>query len=441
MNPLRRGACPGIANPMVTGDGLLARLPPSGPLPVSDFAAVCDWAMAYGNGVIEVTQRGSLQVRGLSVTSAPLFARNVSALALGGLYPPRLLASPLMGLDAHERCDLRPVLAELRAALTERPALASLGPKVSVLLDGGGAVNLDRVSGDIRLRVGCDDHLQVSIAGDAATAIPLGVIEPQHAPEVVLHVLTAIASRGASARARGHANAADIASLRSVLTPLLLDVARALAPRAPSQPIGKHRLNDGHLALGVGLEFGYTEAATLRRLTQLAAEHGANSMETARGRALLVIGLDVSAGRDLAAAASAHGFVVRPDDPRRFVVACAGAPACGSAKLATRQAAPAITQAAAALLDGSFNIHVSGCAKGCAHPGAAAMTFVGPNYLVLQGRAGDPPHAALSMDQTIAGLAELDTLRRRGSNASATSAQLLSALGTNGMLAALSPGQ
>src|SRR6202011_2157573 len=114
-----------------------------------------------------------------------------------------------------------------------------------------------------------------------------------------------------------------------------------------------------------------------------------------------------------AAAASGAGFIVRPDDPRRFVVACAGAPACNSAKLSTRELAPVIAEAAGPFLDGSVTIHVSGCAKGCAHPGAAALTLVGPDCLVVQGRAGDTPHGTITAAKFIAGLPRLHAERQR----------------------------
>ena len=36
-----RGACPGLAAPMQTGDGLLARLGPAGPMPLKALAGLC----------------------------------------------------------------------------------------------------------------------------------------------------------------------------------------------------------------------------------------------------------------------------------------------------------------------------------------------------------------------------------------------------------------
>ena len=128
---------------------------------------------------------------------------------------------------------------------------------------------------------------------------------------------------------------------------------------------------------------------------------------------------------------------MRPDDARRSVVACAGAPACASALLSTRQLASAIAQAAGPLLDGSLAIHVSGCSKGCAHPGAAALTLAGPDRLVVQGRAGDTPHGRTSAAEFIAGLARLNTERQRAPGAQECSADMVSRLGRIRVLAVM----
>jgi precorrin-3B synthase len=88
------------------------------------------------------------------------------------------------------------------------------------------------------------------------------------------------------------------------------------------------------------------------------------------------------------------------------------APACESAKLSTRELALAIAEAARRFLDGSLTIHISGCAKGCAHPGAAALTFIGPNRLVVQGRADDIPHGTTSITNFIVGVSRLSAKRQ-----------------------------
>jgi precorrin-3B synthase len=70
--------------------------------------------------------------------------------------------------------------------------------------------------------------------------------------------------------------------------------------------------------------------------------------------------------------------------------------------------APAIAAAAVPFLDGSFTIHVSGCAKGCAHPRAAALTVVGTPEgcaLIEDGSARDVPHAVVPADELPAAIA------------------------------------
>ena len=51
-----RGACPGLSTPMLTGDGLLVRFAPTGPVRLPAFAALCRAAEAHGNGTMEVTR-------------------------------------------------------------------------------------------------------------------------------------------------------------------------------------------------------------------------------------------------------------------------------------------------------------------------------------------------------------------------------------------------
>ena len=382
---------------------------PSSPISLDAFVALCEASEVHGNGIMEVTQRGSLQIRGLAATSAPAFARVAAALepAGGGMLAdegmPSLSTSPLLGLDPGERVDLRALAAALLGELRNRDLRGSIGPKVSVLIDGGGELHQDEVPADLRLRAGDGLGLHLSIAGSARDSTSLGWIESRHAIEAIIRVLAAIASRGSDARAKDFTNVHDAEALRLSLADIL-SAAPAPAPRPPAQPIGTHRLNDGMMARGFALPFGYSEAQALRRLTLSAAHCGAVSIRPAPGRVLLVIGLHMSAMEELAAAAAREQLIVRTDDARRHVVACAGAPACNSAMLPTRKLAAQVAEAAGPFLDGSITIHLSGCTKGCAHPGAAGLTLAGPDRLVVHGRASDAPQGRISPADFIAGL-------------------------------------
>jgi precorrin-3B synthase len=50
------------------------------------------------------------------------------------------------------------------------------------------------------------------------------------------------------------------------------------------------------------------------------------------------------------------------------------------------------------LVGTSNTVHLSGCSKGCAHPGPAALTVVGPDRIVLNGRASDDAHLVVSAE-------------------------------------------
>ncbi len=103
--PARRGACPGLSAPMPTGDGLLVRLHPIGSIPLVAFAELCRASRRHGNGVIEITARGSIQVRGLSNETTPQFAADVAALDIVAADGVPILCDPLAGIDA--RRDFR----------------------------------------------------------------------------------------------------------------------------------------------------------------------------------------------------------------------------------------------------------------------------------------------------------------------------------------------
>src|ERR1700760_794910 len=111
----RRGACPALFTPMRTGDGLLARILPAEHIAPAPFAALCAAARRHGNGSIEVSARGSLQVRGLTAASSPRFAEEVAALGVAALGVP-ILSDPLPD-DPAALIDAAAMAAELRTAI------------------------------------------------------------------------------------------------------------------------------------------------------------------------------------------------------------------------------------------------------------------------------------------------------------------------------------
>lgn len=339
---MRRGACPSLDAPMETGDGLLARLPPAA-MPPEAWVALAEAARRAGNGLLDITARGSVQLRGLRAETLNLAAELVPAEWPRGAL---VMTSPLAGEALDEVRDPRPLAARLAAA-----APPGLPPKATVLVDGGGALHLAVEAADLRL-VASPEGWRIGHGADW-----LGVAQEEDALAVALDLLRAMTRDGARRPA-------------------------VLAAGPAPEPVGLHKLREG-VALGLGLPFGRVDADTL---VAFAEASGARALRGAPGRALLAIGVpDAQALRHHAAAL---GFITDPADPRRRVAACPGAPGCASALTETRTLAATL----APLVPVGALLHVSGCAKGCAHPRAATRALVGTPQglgLIRRGRAGD----------------------------------------------------
>ena len=139
----------------------------------------------------------------------------------------------------------------------------------------------------------------------------------------------------------------------------------------------------------VGLAFGQLQSATLAHLATLAP-----GLRMTPWRMIFLEGLREMPGHD--------GLVTHANDPLLRVVACTGAPICPEAFAETRELAATL----APHIPADARLHVSGCAKGCAHPGAAAITLVGTADgfdLVRNGSPRDiPAMRGLSREEILA---------------------------------------
>ena len=364
----RRGACPTLRTPMPTGDGLLARIRVAGArVTPHQLAKIAGLADRHGNGLVEITARGNLQVRGLTAASAAPFADAVAALLPieTGLV---VDVSPLAGSDPSELADPRPLANAIRDGAT---AWANrLGPKVSVVIDSSGQVPLGALKADIRL-VALPDPLW---------AITLGGGKPQQV-DTDGAVATALALLGALAAMGPDARATDLfPASGEPAPPPVLD---------GNETIGRLRLLHGHTT-PIVLPFGSARSTDLVALCDAAVVAGIDTLRLAPGHTLL---LD-NAPETLLEVAATLGFITRPDDPRRRTSACIGNQGCASGHIPARHIASSL----ATHLLPDRHLHVSGCPKGCAHPRRAEVTLVGrPDGigLVINGRAGDTPEHIL----------------------------------------------
>ncbi|TIL59466.1 MAG: precorrin-3B synthase [Mesorhizobium sp.] len=482
----RRGACPALSAPMQTGDGLLVRLNPvAGGLSPKSLVGLGESASRHGNGIMEVTARGSLQIRGLTPASARLLAMEVDALGIAVRTGVPVETGPLAGLDPQEIADPRPLAERIRAAIAEAGLAHRLGPKVSVIVDGGGQLAMDVVTADVRLaatRTNAGIRWQVSVAGDGQNAKPLATVGDDAARDIAIAMLRMVAEKGRDAHARDLTarQLTSLASWHSFAPPSVLpDISPTrgeIAPWSPLPPIatgakgepaaklpispqvgemsgrteggaverlpvparfpiGIFDLTDG-IALGIGLPFGSMPAEKIIALTQHALTLGAAEIRLAPHRALLFIGLSPTACHSLQQAATTLGFVTDPADPRTKIAACPGAPACASGRIATRDIAETIAAENRDLLDASVTLHISGCAKGCAHPGPAVLTLVGGDNgagLVVDGTAKALPAGYRPGYDAARGVGRIAAAIREARFRGETTAACLTRLGAAGV--------
>ncbi len=432
---MQRGACPALAAPMQTGDGLLVRLrPAAGALTLSRFRQLALGAAQHGNGILEITARGNLQIRGLRAETVEPLAADIET---AGITVPNGVAieiSPLHGIDANEIADAGEMEAALRSRLGGLLTSHHLAPKLSILIDGGGQFSLACLTADIRLVAQQTGQWLLSIARDAQAATPLALDNVDAVITAVGELLDMLIASGRQMRARTletaalHARFPQMDSIRFTQA----------APKKPSF-VGPTRLADGKIVLGVRLQFGQVKAADLISFLDAAESAGAQQIRLAPDRGFLLIGLTETALAAMQRTAIEHGFSVTANEPAEQIAACAGAGACASAFYDTRALAGRLTALIPALFDGSVKLHLSGCVKGCAHR-RADLAIVGSaeGYsLVLDGLAADRPTARIAGERIDFAIERLARLIEDKRSVGESSADCLKRLGLTGLAKAL----
>ena len=389
----RRGACPTLDAPMQTGDGLLIRLlPASRALQPPELEALCRASESLGNGIVEVTSRGSLQFRGFTPGNAYAFAEGVAYAGIVVRTGLVIDIDPLAGLDPQAIADPRPVAEALRASVENAGLDGRLAPKTSVVIDGGGRSGLRAIAGDIRLEAAAGGLWALSVAGDAARAMSVSTVPAQDAVAMAIWILERLAALGKTARAMDLLGTEWLAALALPAAPTFAKSAAAQGALGEPMP-----LSDARVAVACALPFGRVAAFDLGQFATTARGAGIQDIRPAPGRRLILV---CAADRtdEAIAAASGAGLIVSPTDPRLAIDACTGAPRCASGRFETLRVADEIasllSRRDAAHLD--LTIHVSGCAKGCARQRRAALTLVGGENgvgLVVNGTAQDRPAA------------------------------------------------
>ena len=385
---LRKGWCPGVLRPMPSGDGFLVRLKlTAGELPAATATTIAALAAEHGNGGIDMTQRANLQLRGVREASLPELTRALDGLGLIDASPEaeavrNVLVSPLAGFDPW-CADGRKIARALEDLLRRDASLQRLPAKFGFGIDGGGLWPLGETGLDVTLCADyAGDEWRIRLAGSELLSKPsaaskavstLARLARHFAESALPRMRDLVARDGAQAVYSGAAVAAD---------PTWKTTDRAAIRSGP----GGLPLAAGIFIAAIGLPFGHIGADQLAGLVEACGRN--TKLRLTPWRLLLVPVKNVASASKLLSVAARLGLITEPDDPRANLEACTGAPGCPNATTPTRQDALAL----AGLLAGK--LHVSGCAKGCAHRRPAPITLVardGRYDLVLKGLPSDAP--------------------------------------------------
>jgi len=410
----RGDGCPGALRLHEADDGWLARVRvPGGRLSVQQARALGALALKLGDGHLELTARGNLQMRALAPDAGSELAARLHA---AGLLPSvahdrarNIVASPLSGVDGHGHVDVSSWVRELDETLCSTEAVTRLSGRFLIALDDG--------RGDVA-SLGADVTVVATPVGtarlrlsDVDTAL---TVPAAHAARLAAGAAVAfLAVReqlGSDAwRVAELPGAAQLIVVRLSREPALL-LARAdcvseqIAPTAPV--LGVVRSPGGCVSLSVLSKLGRLTDQQWRAVTAVSAE-AVGELRITPWRGVVIPHVPSAAAVETLGALLDAGFVAEETSPFAGVTACTGRPGCArSLADVRRDAVTALASVSPGHRD--LPVHLSGCARRCGQPAAAHIEVVA-DELGYRGGLSDGDTAPVAVEH----LADFLSSKRR----------------------------
>jgi precorrin-3B synthase len=378
----RADACPGALQTHAAADGALARVRlPGGAVTAAQLRVLAGAARDLGDGALELTSRGNVQLRGLADGAATELGER---LATAGLLPSashervrNVLASVLSG-RAGGLADARPWVAGFDAGLRADPGLAGLPGRFLVTMDDGRG-DVAGLAGDVGLLALDGRTVALTLAG-----ADTGLRAPS---DGAVDLALAAARAFLAERAAQGGDAWRLAELADgparVAARLAGEVGPTvdLPPAPATGPVGAVAQDDGRTALVGVVPLGRISAGQADLLAGLAAE-----VQLTPWRSVVVPDLAEDAVDDAAVDLHRTGMVFDENSPWVWVTACAGRPGCAKA-LADVRADVARAVASGSLPAGGARQHWAGCERRCGRPhgGVVDVVATGSGYRVGTG--------------------------------------------------------
>jgi precorrin-3B synthase len=432
----RRSACPGLFRMAKALDGSICRVKLTfGDLSADQARGVADAARRFGNGVIEITNRANLQIRGVRPETGNSL---IDALLEDGLGPltdkgddvRNVMISPIAGFDKN-KVDVKPMAARLLSTLQTNPSYQTLSPKFCTLIDGGEWLAMVDHPHDLWLSPidpgNQSPRYAFGVAGVPPTTTrdqpALGIVRAEQAFELATTILDLFIdwSRVHPAASRLRHMVADAGS-ESVAG----QVEKRLGFSVSSEELARWRRTlprqNGHLGIlpeydgshclvGAVPRLGRLDPDLLRSLADLADRSSNGKLRLTPWQSILLPEVRSDRATSALIDLESLGLDADPRRPLATMISCSGSAGCGSGLAATQADG---LKLAALLSDKTAipQIHMSGCSKSCASPSAKPVTLVAtaPGHYDIFLRATNGPSRfgkLLAANVTIEEAAEL----------------------------------
>ena len=425
----RPSACPGLLRIVQALDGGICRIKlPGGALSGDQARAIAEAAQHHASGVLELTNRSNLQIRGVRADAEQALIRTLLDANLGPSVADaddvrNLMLSPAAGLDRQQHMDTRPLAEDLLTLLQDNRALHALSAKFAIQLDGGESLCMLEHAHDLWLRAlpGAPQQLVFGLAG-CPTDRPLGMVAAADAVQLVEAILLTFLECAGLEQSRMRQLLESIPA-EDLLRRVQARLPFALLPApdnwqrqtpAATPPIGIiAQRQTGLTMVAASAPLGRIDAQQLLAVAALARVHGDGSLRLTPWQGLLIPDVQIDEADTVLAALEQAGLLTSSAGPLANLIACTGSAGCARGLADTKSDA---LKLAACLQqhDARPRVHLSGCSRSCAAAHVAPFTLlaVGDNRYQLFERAagvagfGQPLASPMTIDQAGAWLAQ-----------------------------------
>ncbi|MFV9654010.1 precorrin-3B synthase [Pseudomonas sp. NY15366] len=403
---VRPSACPGLLRIVPALDGGICRIKlPGGVLRSAQARAIAEAARQHASGVLELTNRSNLQIRGVLPGQESTL---IDALLGAGLGPRvasaddvrNLLLSPAAGLDPQARMDVRPLASQLLDLLQDTPELHGLSAKFSLQLDGGEALAMREHPHDLWLAAEDDQLLLLGLAGCPGDA-PVARVEASQAVELVRQLLLLFLELATPEQSRMRQLLTQIPAnelLQRLQTRLDFPLQPVPANWQPAATISRSpagiypQAQSGLCMVAAGAKLGRLHAEQLLALAELSEHHGDGELRLTPWQGMLLGNVPESASRELLAALGDLGLLIHADEPLLGLIACTGSAACARGLADSKHHALHLAE----LLRESGvrpQVHLSACPRSCASARVQPYTLLAstPDHYQLYQRTPEAP--------------------------------------------------